>query len=121
MSNTDRRRFSRIPFDLNAELSQASLVWQAKLRDISLNGALISGPKPPQLDTQVPIQLNVELSDQVSMSMLTRLAHYTDQELGLECQSIDLDSVQHLRRLIELNLGDPAAAERELHELLEPK
>jgi hypothetical protein len=33
------------------------------------------------------------------------------------CRSIDLDTVTHLRRLIELQLGDPALLERDLAEL----
>ena len=27
-------------------------------------------------------------------------------EIGLRCKAIDIDSVTHLRRLVELNLGD---------------
>lgn len=35
----------------------------------------------------------------------------------LLCRSIDLDSVTHLRRLIELQLGAPSLLERDLAEL----
>jgi len=35
----------------------------------------------------------------------------------LRCLSIDLDSITHLRRLLELNLGDPQLVERELLQL----
>ena len=38
---------------------------------------------------------------------------------GLLCKGIDLDSVTHLRRLIELQLGDPALLERDLAELIQ--
>jgi hypothetical protein len=34
------------------------------------------------------------------------------------CKEIDLDSISHLRRLIELNLGDQEELERELGALL---
>jgi hypothetical protein len=34
------------------------------------------------------------------------------------CRSIDIESITHLRRLIEVNLGDPAASERELKALI---
>jgi hypothetical protein len=36
----------------------------------------------------------------------------------LLCESIDLDSITHLRRLVELNAGDPALLERELTALV---
>jgi hypothetical protein len=32
----------------------------------------------------------------------------------LRCDSIDLDSITHLRRLVELNAGDPRELDREL-------
>jgi hypothetical protein len=34
--------------------------------------------------------------------------------LGFVCRHIDLDSISHLRRLVELNLGDETLLEREL-------
>ena len=37
---------------------------------------------------------------------------------GLHCLAIDIDSVTHLRRLVELNLGDPALLEREVSALV---
>jgi hypothetical protein len=40
--------------------------------------------------------------------------------LGFQVQYIDLDSATHLRRLVELNLGDPALLEREFENLLAP-
>jgi len=33
---------------------------------------------------------------------------------------IDVDSASHLRRLLELNLGDSQLLEREYHELISP-
>ncbi|UTF61738.1 PilZ domain-containing protein [Gilvimarinus sp. DA14] len=118
MSGHERRRFTRIPFDLDTQLSQGGNQWRAELRDISLNGALVAGLDAAQLDSASPIQLAVTLSDQAVITMQTTLAHHSDSELGLACQSMDLNSMQHLRRMLELNLGDPSAAERELRELL---
>ena len=43
-----------------------------------------------------------------------------DHHLGLFCHHIDIDSITHLRRLIELNLGDETLLQRELAELLPP-
>ena len=34
--------------------------------------------------------------------------------IGFVCRHIDVDSISHLRRLVELNLGDEALLEREL-------
>lgn len=51
--------------------------------------------------------------------MLVTLAHQKDGLLGLQCREIDLDSITHLRRLIELNLGSSELLERELGALVQ--
>jgi hypothetical protein len=38
--------------------------------------------------------------------------------MGLQTEHIDLDSISHLRRLIELNVGDADILNRELGELV---
>jgi hypothetical protein len=53
-----------------------------------------------------------------AITMETRVVHREGDDAGLRCLSIDLDSVTHLRRLVELNLGDPALLDRELSELI---
>ena len=50
--------------------------------------------------------------------MWATISHIDGRHLGLCCTSIDLDSITHLRRLVELNAGDPAILERELTALL---
>ena len=50
--------------------------------------------------------------------MAGELAHVEGDHAGVLCRSIDLESITHLRRLIEVNLGDPAASERELKALI---
>lgn len=42
------------------------------------------------------------------------VAYIEDQQIGLDCKGIDLDSITHLRRLVELNLGDANLLKREL-------
>lgn len=45
------------------------------------------------------------------------VVHCEDGHLGFRCDHIDLDSISHLKRLVELNLSDEALLERELSEL----
>jgi hypothetical protein len=70
------------------------------------------------VDAHLPLFVKIILSDQSSIAMSTQLIQQTIEQLRLACHSIDIDSVGHLRRLIELNLGDAQAAERELSDLL---
>ena len=49
--------------------------------------------------------------------MLALASAEQNDELGLRCVDIDLDSITHLRRLVELNLGETELLERELSAL----
>jgi hypothetical protein len=114
----DRRRFSRINFDARVEIAQGTHHWQAKLLDISLKGVLLSKLGVYQVLSSTPLLVKIILSDQTSIAMSTHLVQQTLEHLRLACDNIDIDSVSHLRRLIELNIGNTQAAERELFELL---
>ncbi|MBC6904012.1 PilZ domain-containing protein [Saccharophagus sp. K07] len=114
----ERRNFSRIPFDGDVRLLQEGKQYQAQLQDISVNGVLISTPADYHLRTDIPCTLQVTLADDVIITMQVTLVHSSSAFLGFHCTSIDMDSMVHLRRLIEINLGEPGAAERVLAELL---
>lgn len=117
-SASERRKFSRVLFDAKVYLVQGERHWHTQLADISLKGALVPEPLAEGFDPALPLQLNVELADNTLITMQVQVAHQQRQQLGLVCTSIDIDSVCHLRRLLELNLGDAQAAERELSELI---
>ena len=50
--------------------------------------------------------------------MQTAVAHIDANSVGFICEHIDLDSISHLKRLVELNLGDEDLLHRELHALI---
>ncbi len=114
----DRRRFHRVNFEARVEIAQGQKNWQAQLLDISLKGLLLAKLGHYQLQPTMPLLVKVILSDQASIAMAAQVVNQTLDQLHLACTTIDVDSISHLRRLIELNIGDPDAAERELSELL---
>lgn len=114
----EKRPFSRVTFNAPATLTQGGKRWPSEVLDISLKGALATLPESTELNEQQPVNIEIRISDQVEIDMHCRVAHREAGHIGLSCLSIDLDSIQHLRRLIELNLGDSAAMERELSELV---
>ena len=114
----ERRKFSRILFDAHVELAQGEFHWRASLLDISLKGLLLQQTLPAEVAQEQPILVKILLSDNTSIAMSVIVAHQHHNQTGLVCTSIDIDSVSHSRRLIELNLGDAAEAERELSELI---
>ncbi|MFC6298214.1 PilZ domain-containing protein [Pseudomonas sp. CCM 7893] len=116
---SDRRRFRRIAFDARTELGQSGHVWTVQLVDLSLKGLLVRKPQPWLGDAAEPFDVDIHLDESTDVKLQVRLTHDDHGQLGFVCEHIDLDSISHLRRLIELNLGDQAELERELGALLE--
>ena len=117
--HAERRRFKRIAFDAQTELRQGTQRWPVKLVDVSLKGLLIEKPHPWRGDSTQPFNVDVKLSPEHDVVMEVQLAHDDQGQLGFECIHIGVESATHLRRLIELNLGDPEELNRELGALLE--
>lgn len=115
----DRRRFTRVPFDANTVLQQEGWHVEVQLLDLSLRGLLVQQPDAWQRgNPNEPFVAVIDLSEGNQIRMEVGLVHAEEGLLGFRCEHIDLDSISHLRRLIALNLGDPALVERELAALL---
>ena len=111
----DKRHFSRILFDARCTLHQGDSEWRVELLDVSLRGILINCTDLSNADLEKPFESIISLSDAgESIIMSLQLVHQESTHLGFECQYIDLDSITHLKRLVELNLGDPNLLHREL-------
>jgi hypothetical protein len=118
-SHEDRRRFKRISFDAKTELTQGDKSWAVHLIDLSLKGLLIERPSPWLGNRAKPFIVDIHLNVDIDVQMEVRLTHDDHNHLGFVCEHIGLDSVTHLRRLIELNLADHDELERELAALIE--
>ncbi|MCK9531383.1 MAG: PilZ domain-containing protein [Gammaproteobacteria bacterium] len=120
MSDTDdRRHFLRFAMDAHVRIESDGGTYDAKLVDISLSGALIATPPGcPCRDGDVA-RLTISLPDSdVVINMEGRVVHRGADLLGYRCEHIDLTSISHLKRMVELNLGDERQLERELSELI---
>jgi hypothetical protein len=115
----ERRRFKRIAFDARTELSQGESTWPVTLIDLSLKGLLIERPDPWLGNAHQDFLVDIHLSEDVDIIMDVQLAHDDHGQLGFVCLHISLESIERLRRLIELNLADEAELERELGALIE--
>jgi hypothetical protein len=90
----------------------------AQLLDISLKGALLETGQVWHGKPGEECRLALELAPNATITMWTKVMHVEGRHVGLRCESIDLDSVTHLRRLVELNSGDPAILDREFASLI---
>ena len=116
----DRRSHTRIEFDAGAVVISNNKPYQVVIHDISLKGALINKPVNCHIPVETRCVLKLELSEQEPITMGTIVKRADNEYIGMECESIDLDSIARLRRLVELNLANESLLERELEALLQP-
>jgi hypothetical protein len=113
----EKRQFTRVAFDAPALVQQAGQHWQTTVLDLSLKGILLQGAWPSTLQRGEPVLVRITLAPDCDITMQAQWVHSEGDRSGLRCNSIDLDSITHLRRLVELNTGDETILERELTHL----
>lgn len=108
MSNPeDKRRFSRVPFEGTARLNIGERLLPVELLDISVRGAQIRLPKNETVQADDECRLTLTLDDSpIHLTLESQIRHTSDGQAGLVFILIDVTDMQHLRRIVELNLGD---------------
>jgi len=86
--------------------------------DVSLNGAHLVSETPLEKNQLLKLQI---LFDELSppINMLAKIVYHQENNYGLECQEIDIDSMLQLRSMLSLYNNDPAAIHRESQALWE--
>lgn len=114
-----RRHFSRVLFKAKATLGAGGSRVPCDVLDLSLKGALlrVADHRPWTTHLDCTLELSLDPAHQTVIRMKGRVAHSEGPVIGLRCVEIDLDSITHLRRLVELNVGDDALLQRELSAL----
>jgi hypothetical protein len=112
-----QRRFTRFPFDGQARIFSSTAMWETDVVDLSLRGVLVR--RPNNFDGRIGGNYRIELrlAGSAIISMAVTLANQADETLGLRAEHLDWNSFLHLKRLIELNLGDSDSLYRELSAL----
>lgn len=114
----NRRRFTRLPLELTAELTTSADVFSATVLDVSLHGVLLMQPENMTPLIGEAAKVTIPLSGDIRIHLPVFVVHAREGLLGCEVRNIDVDSLAHLRRMLELNFGDPILVEREMGELL---
>ncbi len=117
----NRRNFHRIFFDAPVTIQSGEETYTSQLSDLSLNGALVRKPQDWNPEKGETVIMNISLdNDAVVIAMEAVVSHIEARQVGLKKLNIDMDSITHLRRLVELNLGDSEMLHRDLEHLTDP-
>ncbi len=116
-----QRRFTRIPFHVPAQLEVGGGAKRpCSLVNVSFRGALVELPQgpAPAAGSTCAVTIDLDPTSGARIRMDGDVAHQNDLRIGIRADELDLESVQHLRRILEVNVGDEALVLRELGELV---
>ncbi|MBV1908911.1 MAG: PilZ domain-containing protein [Kangiellaceae bacterium] len=125
MNDNERRHHQRVSFDSPAKLISGEQRFSCQIIDLSIHGVLLRPYGVVRAESGASFELEIPLNesgdtDSQIITMSLSLAHSTPESLGFVCNTIDLESITHLRRIIELNSGHPELLEREFAQLVAP-
>lgn len=116
----ERRRFLRVMYQAPATLSQDDLLFNAMVKDISLHGLLVNCETPSALVSDRPIDVNIPLNGgDIAIQLTAQIIEKKSNLLRLKVDHIDLESLGHLKRLVELNMGNDELLHRDLDHLMD--
>lgn len=113
----NHRRFSRVivPLDVVLEAGGGVSVT-GTLRDIAVQGAFMTCE--PALELGTPVQVRIMLHggiEDIPVKARAEVVRREENGLGVHFTEIDIDSVEHLRKIIAYNAEEPDVVWDELH------
>ena len=119
----ERRKYSRISLDLlgvlESEVQRKNYI--VHVRDVSLKGAFVelaNFEEDPHIFSGQRYTLVIQLQATTKIVMKMTCRHVSGKSLGLECNHVDPESISHLKRLVEMNIGRSDVLNRELNVLI---
>ena len=109
------RHFRRITFAAEVTLISGQNTWTGELLDVAMKGAMVGTEAPLPLSLSGEYSLRISLpGTPISLDFEAELVHSEERCYGFKFISESLETLTHLRKLIELNTGDTEATRSEL-------
>lgn len=111
----NNRRFRRVPFEAVVTMNLQEESFSGELLEVALKGAMVGTEGPLEMPLGTQCELCISIPDSpISLTFLAELKHKEEDRSGFLFISEDLDTLTHLRKLIELNTGDVETTRSEL-------
>ncbi|WP_161595146.1 PilZ domain-containing protein [Mariprofundus erugo] len=111
----EERGFTRLKLPIDVTIfTEDQGKCHGTAHDISMSGVNVQLPECTlHMDSHVAVQLDFY---GLLLSMNAKVARQINHEVALSFDNIELESYEHLARLIQLNSLEPEQIERELHD-----
>jgi len=109
------RHFIRVDFHSDSKISCNGKEYSGELINLSLKGALLRFEKIPGFNKGDNCFLTIALSaSDIILSFEVETVHLQNNDAGFKFTGIDIDSMTHLRRLIDLNADNNDITDEEI-------
>jgi hypothetical protein len=110
----EKRDYHRVPFKCHSKISIVDRCYACELIDISLRGVLLEIDSEDKIGLGSLCQIDIAFAScDIHLQFDGKLVHQEKNHYGFRIESLEVDSLTHLRRLLELNYGDADEIERE--------
>ncbi|AKS42922.1 PilZ domain-containing protein [Wenzhouxiangella marina] len=122
MSESERRRFHRFPFNASCRLGVSGQPIDCDLLDLSINGVLLKLHVEPGLGLSFDGELSLRLTgeqdgQEIDLKGTVRAVRVHADLLACHFTGMPASSFEQLKGLVEANLGDASLLDRELTQL----
>lgn len=116
----EKRKFSRVPFHIEAEINANGSNFKGEVENLSLKGMLVH-IHDHLLELGTPLTMIINLTgvnSNLSINLKGRVVRVSQEGIGIFFEEIDLDSFIHLKNIIDYNVADPEKVKEEFFEYI---
>lgn len=116
------RKFSRVNFQVTANVTTAAHQFHGKVENLSMSGMFLVNDTPLQLGETADI--SIVLSDatpEINVRITGKVCRVAENGIGFTFEKTDLDSYTHLRNIVSYNSDDADKILDEIHHAIDEK
>ncbi|MDR3579177.1 MAG: PilZ domain-containing protein [Oryzomonas sp.] len=119
---TNTRKFSRVPFRVNATIKTADRQFYGNVENLSMSGMFLCTAE--RLPEGEPVEITIVLSGtspELFVGFTGRVSRETENGIAFSFEKIDLDSYTHLKNIIAYNSEDAEQVMEEIYHSIDEK
>lgn len=115
MGHSEKRKFTRIPFEIDAMVTSGESVIESDgIRNVSLGGMYIVSREPLPTGSECEVTVNLAGPDtNLQIRIEGEVVRSEGEGFALRFTRMDVDSLIHLRHIIRIRCTDPLQVDRE--------
>jgi len=115
-STHESREFTRVPLHLEVQLKIADKVIKStQTRDLSMKGVFVICREKFPLHSPCDVSLFLQAMEPIEVHFRGKVEREMEGGLAIEFTEMDLESFEHLQKLLRYNSSDSDQIDEELH------